>query len=91
MTECLIILLYSFWLEPLVHSLFFFYLLQVKKHNESGKYDDARKASKHASIFAKLGILIGSISLAVVIFITVITIIGIVVGAVITVQQAAKV
>ena len=43
----------------------FLYQLQVRRHNDSGMYEDASKASKQASLFAKIGILIGSISWAV--------------------------
>ena len=43
----------------------FLYQLQVRRHNDSGMYDDASKASKQAGLFAKIGILIGSISWAV--------------------------
>ena len=47
-----------------MHFLYSLYLLQVRRHNGDGRYDDARKASKDAHLYNKLGIIIGIISLA---------------------------
>ena len=77
------------WLEALAHALLFLYQLQVRRHNDSGMYDDATKASKQASLFVKIGILIGSISWAVGLFFLVIVIIAFSVGSALAVQQAA--
>ena len=49
-------------------------------------YEDASKASKQAGLYAKIGILIGSISLAVGLIISVIVIVANVVFAAATVQ-----
>ena len=48
--------------------LLFLYQLQVRRHNDSGMYDAATKASKQASLYVKIGIVIGSISWAVGLF-----------------------
>ena len=74
------------WLEALEHVFLFLYQLQVRRHNDSGMYDDANKASKQAGLYAKIGILIGSISLAVGLIISVIVIVANVVFAAATVQ-----
>ena len=74
------------WLEALEHAFLFLYLLQVRHHNDSGMYEDASKASKQAGLYAKIGILIGSISLAVGLIISVIVIVANVVFAAATVQ-----
>ena len=68
------------WLEALA-PLLFLYLLQVRRHNDSGMYDDANKASQRASLYAKIGIVIGSISWAVALFFFVFVIVGNVVSA----------
>ena len=67
----------------------FLYQLQVRRHNDSGKYDDANKASKQAGLFAKIGILIGSISWAVSLVLSVIVIIVYSVAVANAVQQTA--
>ena len=64
--------------------MLFLYLLQVRRHNDSGMYDDASKASKQAGLFVKIGIVIGSISLAVGLFFFVLAIVLNVVGAALT-------
>jgi len=63
----------------------------VRRHNDSGKYDDATKASKQASLFVKIGILIGSISWAVALSLTVIVIVVNSVFTALTVQQVQAV
>ena len=77
------------WLEALEHVFLFLYQLQVRRHNDSGMYDDANKASKQAGLFAKIGILIGSISWAVSLVLIVIVIVIRVVAAANAVQQTA--
>ena len=61
--------------------MLFLYLLQVRRHNDSGMYDDANKASKQAGLFVKIGIVIGSISWAVGLFFFVLAIVVNVVSA----------
>ena len=61
----------------------------MRHHNDSGKYDDASKASKQAGLFAKIGILIGSISWAVSLVLSVIVIVVYSVAAANAVQQTA--
>ena len=39
--------------------------VEVRRHNDDGMYDDARKASKDARLFNKIGIIIGIITLAI--------------------------
>ena len=62
----------------------------MRRHNDSGMYDDASKASKQASLFVKIGILIGSISWAVALIFIVIVIVANAVAAAATVQAAAE-
>ena len=59
----------------LEHVFLFLYQLQVRCHNDSGMYEDASKFSKQASLFVKIGLLIGSIAWTVVVFIIVIVIV----------------
>lgn len=61
--------------DPHGFILLFLHLLQVQRYNHTGMYDDARIASKYAGLYAKIGIVIGSICLAVGLILTVIAII----------------
>jgi len=70
--------------------LLFLYQLQVRRHNDSGNYEDASNASKKACLYVKIGVMIGSISwVASGFFSTVLVIVGNVLSAAATVQQAA--
>ena len=78
------------WLEALEHVFLFLYQLQVRRHNDSGMYDDANKASQRAILYVKIGILFGSISWVISGFLSFVsTIAGYVLSAVASAQEAA--
>ena len=55
--------------------------MQVRRHNDTGMYDDAKRASDSARLFVKLGIIIGSIILGICGVVAVLVIVGHVVFA----------